>query len=350
VPFAVKHDDGTKTARRDTLADALELHGAAAGWLRFRDRRSGLESLRSVGEIRDRGLHVELGAYECLVLDELREVVSTAETPWAGLAGELRGRGVVSLDEALADHRLRPVHEAIGRLLVARTDDDIATRRAELAAVAGIPLRSARPAAATGTVRARAARARAVRVDAPAGTLAEVPAAGSRAGDVDPAARAAIRLRPLDRATFDSNRIATALRVAGFDAGAIERTRVALELAHPRTTPDAAALAASWLADPAVRDFLQVHEWEGVEWLVRERWVALVRLADALDRASGAQRSSPAIAGLLPAAEAAGDRVDRIVPAARSASKRPAQPRRPRSGGLADRPGRPSEGPDPPDG
>ena len=126
MPFAVKGDDGTKSLRRDTLADALGLGGPADGWLRYRDRRSGLESLRSVGEIRDRGLFVDLGPYECLVLDDLREVSSTAEAPWSGLAGELRGRGVPSLDEALADHRLRPVHEAVGRLLVAMTDEEIA--------------------------------------------------------------------------------------------------------------------------------------------------------------------------------------------------------------------------------
>ena len=110
-------------------------------------------------------------------------------------------------------------------------------------------------------------------------------------------------------------RVATALRSAGLDAAAIERTRIALELAHPLTTPGAAALAASWLADPDVRVFLQVHDWDGVEWLVRERWVTLVKLADALDRASGAKRASPAIARLLPAAEIAGDRVDSIVDA-----------------------------------
>ena len=307
VPFAVKDGDGTKATRRDRLADALELRGPADGWLRFRDRRSGLESLRSVGEIRDRGLFVDLGAYECMVLDELREVVSTADEPWAGLAGELGGRGVPSLDEALADHRLRPAHAAVGRLLFALTEDDIEMRRAELATILGIPTVST--GAATGTA---------------------TPTAG-RPSNVDPAARAAVRLRPLDRATFDSRRIETALRSAGLDSGAIERTRVALELAHPRTTPDAAKLAAGWLADPDVRSFLQVHEWDGVEWLVRERWVALVRLADALDRASGAKRTSPAIARLLPAAERAGDRVDGIIAALASGpSRRRAAPRAPR--------------------
>ncbi len=308
VPFAVKQDDGTKTTRRDPLAAALGLVGPADGWLRFRDRRSGLEGLRSVGEIRDRGLLVELGAYECRVLDDLREVVSTAEAPWAGLAAELGGRGVPSLDDALADHRLRPVHAAVGRLLVAMTPGDVAARRAELAAAAGLePL--PRPVRRTGTTRA--------------------PAAAARAADVDPAARAAVRLRPLPRRAFDELRLSTALRAAGLDPAAIERTRVALELPHPRTTADAATLAAAWLADPDVRAFLQVHEWDGVEWLVRERWLALVHLADALDRATGATRRSPAIGRLLPAAEAALDRVDAIAAglAPRAGGRRATAPR-----------------------
>ncbi|HYX12299.1 MAG TPA: hypothetical protein VE817_09960, partial [Candidatus Acidoferrum sp.] len=310
VPFAVKGDDGKKSTRRDRLADALELVGPADGWLRFRDRRSGLESLRSVGEIRDRGLFVDLGAYECLVLDGLHEVVSTADAPWAGLAGELHWRGVPSLDEALADHRLRPVHAAVGRLLVAMTADDVAARRAELATSLGLSA----PTAAGGTTDI-----------------------ASRVPDLDPAARAAVRLRPLDRTTFDTARIGSALRAAGLDAAAIERTRVALELAHPRTTPEVADLATSWLADPEVRAFLQVHEWDGVDWLVRERWMTLVDLAAALDRACGAKRTSAAIARLMPAAEIAGDRVDGILaavatPATPARRSRPVSKRRSRSG------------------
>src|SRR5207249_10870660 len=103
----------------------------------------------------------------------------------AGLAGELHTRGVPSLDEALADHRLRPVHAAVGRLLVAMTAADIAARRADLAETLGLD----------GTKVADAG----------------VTEIAIHAADLDPAARAAVRLRPLDRTTFDSGRIGTAL-------------------------------------------------------------------------------------------------------------------------------------------
>src|SRR6185295_1138300 len=85
IPFAVKAADGSKTSRRDNLADALGLSGESEGWLRFRDARSGLESLRSVEEVRRRGLHVQLEAYSRLVLLDLSEVSQTAGEPWAAL-------------------------------------------------------------------------------------------------------------------------------------------------------------------------------------------------------------------------------------------------------------------------
>ena len=308
VPFAVKHDDGTKATRTDRLAEALELPGPDEGWLRFRDQRAGLESLRSVGELRARGLFVDLGAYECFVLDDLREVVSTAEQPWTGLAGELAGRAAPSLDDALADHRLRPIHAAIGRLLVAMTGDEIGTARAGLAEASGLTLQR-RPAPAP--TRPRAAGA----------------------GPVDPAARAADRLRPLTRAAFDELRVATPLRSAGLDRAAIERVRVGLELLTPASLPDAAGLGTAWLADPEVRAFLQVHEWDGVEWLVRDRWVALVDLAAGLDQLVGRRVSPTILKKLRGAAQVALDRVDAIVPAL-TASRRPRGARRPRTGGT----------------
>ncbi|HEX9551538.1 MAG TPA: alpha/beta fold hydrolase, partial [Candidatus Limnocylindrales bacterium] len=115
VAFAVKAADGSKPLRREALADALGLAGPDDGWLRFHDRRSGLEGLVSVGEVRGDGFPVHLDAYGCLVLDDLREIASTAEAPWSDLARELGGRWVPSLDGALAgllDRRRRADLEA----------------------------------------------------------------------------------------------------------------------------------------------------------------------------------------------------------------------------------------------
>ena len=189
VPFAEKAPDGTKTQRRDTLASALGLAGPDDGWLRLRDRRAGTEALRSLGELRSRGLFVQLDAYGCLVIDELREVASTADEPWAALAAELGGGWVPSLDDALADLRLRPVHDRVASVVVA-ADPALTGRR-----------------------------------------LAEA-------------------LDGLDRRMFDELRLATPLRGAGMDDEAIRRVRLVIGLPHPRLVRDPAVLVDRWLDDP----------------------------------------------------------------------------------------------------
>ncbi len=256
VPFAEKHGDGSKTLRRDTLAGALGLAGPDDGWLRLRDRRSARETLRSVGEIRSRGLFIGLEAYGCVVIDRLAEVSSTADEPWAALAAELGDAWIPSLDEALADLRLRPIHDRVSAALASR------------------------------------------------GTAL-----------VDPAG-AALRLGEavdgLDRRGFDELRLAGPLGRAGLDAGAIARTRLAVGLAHPATVRPPGALAEAWLGDPDVAAFLEVHGWEGHTFLSRERWEELLDLAAALDGAGGATRRAPAIGRLRSAAASAGYDVDRL--------------------------------------
>src|SRR5204863_7081612 len=157
--------------------------------------------------------------------DDLREVVSTADEPWAALASELGGRGVPSLDEALGDLRLRPVHHAVRQLIVATTPKDVAARRAELAGLVGLPPPGEKPAA----------------THRPAGASTAIRR--GRQIEMDPAARAVLRLRPLDVSRFDDLRVGAALRTIGLDDGAVDRVRVGLELPTPRTIGDPVALA-----------------------------------------------------------------------------------------------------------
>ena len=264
VGFAEKAPDGSRTHRRDALASALGLAGPDDGWLRLRDRRAGRETLRSIGELRSRGLHVQLEAYGCLVIDEMREVVSTADEPWADLARELGGAWVPSLDEALALLRLRPVHERVTAILDGRDAGETARRIAE--AVPGI-----------------------------------------------------------DRRTFDDLRLTEPLRWSGFDEDAIRRTRLAIGLAGPPDVRDPAALARRWLDDPDVRAFLEIHDWNGRMYFSRERWNELLELARGIARARGAKRTSPAIARLAKAADAVGYRVDDLEAAVGRATRPPGE-------------------------
>jgi glycosidase len=270
VAFAEKHPDGSKTLRRDTLADALGL-GGDERWLRLRDHRAGRETLRSVGELRQRGLFVQLGPYGCLVIDELGEIESTADEPWGDLARELGGAWVRSLDEALTDLRLRPVHDRVA------------------AAVPGGP---------------------------PAGL-----------GPAVVAQRLEDSIGGLDRRMFDDLRLWVPLRRAGFDEADVGRIRLAIGLPHPSTVRDAATLAGRWLADEDVRRFLEVHDWDGRTYLAKERWTELLGLARELDRGAGAKRALPAIGRLRAACERAGYDVERLLAALRSGEPAPTRKR-----------------------
>ena len=293
VPFARKAPDGSKALVRRTLAEALELSEDRAAFVAFRDARGGLEYLRPAAELRERGLFVELDAYRTLVFGGFREVRDAAEAPWSKLAEELGGRGVGSLDDALADLRLRPVHEALADLLAARPDgdaNDLAERRHRFHDAAGLT----------------------------AAALAAAPAL-LVAGAVDVAARTAALLEPLDRVRFDELRLGAALNRGGLDDRTIWRTRLALGLSTPAGLADATALARAWLDDQDVRAFLKVHEWDGSEYFEKEPFEELLALATALDRGRGASRASAAIGKLRKAAEEAGYRVDRF----RSQQQRP---------------------------
>jgi hypothetical protein len=252
VPFAVKADDGSKSLTHSMLSEALEAAADDGAFVAFREARSGLEYLRSGRELAERGLFVELDAYRCLVFGAFREVRDSPDAPWASLAGQLGGRGVASLDDELADLRLAPEHE---RVAAAITSTDPALVALSLPAV----------------------------------------------------------VQDLSRDRFDELRLATPLRRAGVGEDAIGRTRLAIGLAHPATTPDPAALAAAWLADDDVAAFLGVHDWEGATYFDGGRWNELVDLAAAMDRAAGIRRTSPAIARLRSAGPAAGYRPDRLL-------------------------------------
>ncbi len=103
------------------LHEALALPGDGDAVLAYQDNASGLHFLRRLGEIRQRGLHLDLGAYQYHVLQNWREMIPTADYPWDALCSDLNGTGVWSLDDALAKFKLRPVHEALRAALHADT-------------------------------------------------------------------------------------------------------------------------------------------------------------------------------------------------------------------------------------
>jgi glycosidase len=108
--YSVRSGDGRSLVQRN-LAEGLGLDSREGRFAVFRDHRSGLEYLRSARELDERGLYVELGAYQCHVFLDFRQV-RDEDGRYAALASYLNGRGVPDVQEALREVFLQPLHRA----------------------------------------------------------------------------------------------------------------------------------------------------------------------------------------------------------------------------------------------
>jgi hypothetical protein len=110
-------DKGAGELRQQRLREGLGLTGDSAFVLAFRDSLTGLQYLRRASDLAERGLTLDLHAYQCNVFIDWRELRSTWEQPWDRLCDQLNGSGVANLDDALVNLELRPVHEALRQQL-----------------------------------------------------------------------------------------------------------------------------------------------------------------------------------------------------------------------------------------
>jgi hypothetical protein len=110
---AARADKASGALFNVTLHDALGLPAHGDALFAYQDNATGLHYLRHIGEIRDRGFHLQLGAYQYHVFQNWRAMQSTADQPWDALCSDLNGSGTWSLDEAMAKFKLRPVHQAL---------------------------------------------------------------------------------------------------------------------------------------------------------------------------------------------------------------------------------------------
>jgi hypothetical protein len=354
VAYASKDGDGSKRLVRRTLAEGLGLADGSPDdrWVVFREQRTSLEYLRPVAEIRERGLHVALRAYETRVFWELRELYDTSGV-WRRLAERLGGRGVPSLEGALRELQLAPVHDALRAVI---DDPSRPTVQRFVAAVAETT-------GTDGDVEATVDR-----ISASART--SLPVVESIA---DPSQEAALRLwallaplgslatdagvGPTSQAWYEELRlgpvIADALRARGLDEAAswwaAERVRVLVDLPLASSIAGdaddiAARLVEAWLERRAIRGFLRVNAWDGTEWFHRESWAELVAWHDRMERIStpAEERAvrpverSVIARRLLAAADESGYRVDGLHAALAGGAVAAASsaPRLPRATGL----------------
>ncbi|MFW5967621.1 MAG: hypothetical protein ACOCV2_08895, partial [Persicimonas sp.] len=99
------------------LAHGLEIEPDDDVFVTMRDAITGREYIRPSVELAERGMFVELGAYDCHVFVDFQTVRDGDERRHRELCERLEGRGVDSLDFELRHLRLEPLHDKIERLL-----------------------------------------------------------------------------------------------------------------------------------------------------------------------------------------------------------------------------------------
>ncbi len=102
---------GGRLIQRD-LADGLAMPAGRHAFCLFRDLLAGLEFIREIKSIRKDGLFIELGAYKFNVFIDFRWVDSSKDMPYDELCRSLDGRGVISIEEELYRIKLKDVHAA----------------------------------------------------------------------------------------------------------------------------------------------------------------------------------------------------------------------------------------------
>ncbi len=99
-----------RTLIQKSLGDGLALHADENYYSIFRDHVTGLEYIRCSRELVEQGLYVELGAYKYHVFLDWREVADNEWHQYAHLTDYLGGHGVPSIDQAMTEIFLQPIH------------------------------------------------------------------------------------------------------------------------------------------------------------------------------------------------------------------------------------------------
>jgi glycosidase len=115
--YSVKTQGGEHMLIQKRLGEGLGIANDENTYCIFHDPVNGLEFIRNTKEMHDKGLYVELEAYKCQVFTSFREVQDNEFHQYANLAVYLNGRGVPSIDEALKEIFLQPIHKTYRELV-----------------------------------------------------------------------------------------------------------------------------------------------------------------------------------------------------------------------------------------
>lgn len=114
--FAVKVGDQTQLVQK-TLGEGLSLHNEGNYYCIFREHIRGLEYIRNSKEIHEKGLFLELEAYQSAVFLDFREIQDSEYQHYTLLHDFLGGKGVDNIDETLQELIYHSLHEAFKELV-----------------------------------------------------------------------------------------------------------------------------------------------------------------------------------------------------------------------------------------
>lgn len=122
---AAKLDKADNTLKQKSLSDVLNLKWNPEEFLIFRDVNSGLEFIRPVNEIIEKGLYFKLHAYQTHVFLDFRVVIDL-DGKWKRVADSLAGSGYWSLqarfDEMFSETNQENISSTTGK--TSESDDD----------------------------------------------------------------------------------------------------------------------------------------------------------------------------------------------------------------------------------
>ena len=97
-------DKTSDSLKQTNIGDGLDLTNGFNHYLILREHKSGLEFIRRISDIFEKGIYTELSGYQYQVFWNMREVVDNEFGHYAELHDSLVGRGVKSIDEELQMH------------------------------------------------------------------------------------------------------------------------------------------------------------------------------------------------------------------------------------------------------
>jgi glycosidase len=130
--------DGRGLVQR-SIGEGLNLHAEDGRYTIFRSHPSGLEYIRSSRELVEQGFYADLNAYQFQVFMDFREVMDNEWGQYRSLDAYLTGRGVPSIDEALRELVLQPIHQSFRALVNPQAVNSLVSARWQVSATAPDP-------------------------------------------------------------------------------------------------------------------------------------------------------------------------------------------------------------------